>query len=32
MEQQKFHQHECPISINNIDIHKILASNKVSFW
>ena len=32
MEQQKFHQHESPILINNIDINKILASNKVSFW
>ena len=30
IEKQKFHQHKRPISINNIDINKIV-SNKVSF-
>ena len=29
--KQKFHQHNEPISINNIDINKIVISNKVSF-
>ena len=29
--KQKFHQHKRPISINNIDINKIVVSNKVSF-
>ena len=27
----KFHQHNSPISINNIDINKIIVSNKVTF-
>ena len=31
IEKLKFHQHKSPISINNIDINKILVSNKVSF-
>ena len=31
MEKQKFHQHKRPILINNIDINKIVVSNKVSF-
>ena len=31
IEKQKFHQHKRPISIKNIDIHKIVVSNKVSF-
>ena len=30
IEKRKFHQHKRPISINNIDINKIV-SNKVSF-
>ena len=30
-QKQKFHQHKQPISIKNIDIHKIVVSNKVSF-
>ena len=29
--KQKFHQHKRPISIKNIDINKIVVSNKVSF-
>ena len=28
---QKFYQHEEPASIKNIDINKIVVSNKVSF-
>ena len=31
IEKQKFQQHHEPISIKNIDINKIGASNKVSF-
>ena len=31
IEKQKFHKHKEPISIKNIDINKITASNKVSF-
>ena len=32
MEKQKFHKrHKSPISIKNIDIKKIVVSNKVSF-
>ena len=31
IEKQKFHQHKRPISMNNIDINKIVVSNKVSF-
>ena len=27
----KFHQHKSPILINNVDINKILVSNKGSF-
>ena len=30
-ERFKFHQPKSPISINNIDINKIVVSNKVSF-
>ena len=30
IEKQKLHQHEGPISIKNIDINKIVVSNKVS--
>ena len=29
IEKQKFHQHKRPISIINIDINEIVASNKV---
>ena len=29
--KQKFHQHKRPISIKNVDIDKIVVSNKVSF-
>ena len=29
--QKKFHQHQEPISIKNIDINKILVSTNVSF-
>ena len=29
--KKKFHQHRGPISIKNIDINKIVVSNKVSF-
>ena len=31
IQKQKFHQHKGPISIKNIDINKIVVSNKVSF-
>ena len=31
IENQKFRQHKTPISIENIDINKIVVSNKVSF-
>ena len=31
IQKQKFHQHNGPISIKNIDINKIVVSNKVSF-
>ena len=31
IEKYKFHQHKNPILINNIDINKIVVSNKVSF-
>ena len=31
IEKQKFHQHKRPISIENIDVNKIVVSNKVSF-
>ena len=31
IEKYKFHQHKKPISIENIDINKIVVSNKVSF-
>ena len=29
--KENFHQHKSPILINNIDINKILVSNKISF-
>ena len=31
MQKQTFDQHKGPISIKNIDINKIVVSNKVSF-
>ena len=31
IENQKFHQHKRPISIKDVDINKIVVSNKVSF-
>ena len=31
IEEQNFHQHKGPISIKNIDINKIVVSNKASF-
>ena len=31
IEIEKSHQHKRPISISNIDINKIVVSNKVSF-
>ena len=31
IEKEKFHQHKRPISINKIDINKIVVSNKTSF-
>ena len=31
IKKQKFHQHKKPISIKNIDINKIVVSNKASF-
>ena len=30
IQKQKFHQHKEPISIKNIDINKVVVSNKVS--
>ena len=30
VEKQKFHKHKRPILINNVDIYKIVVSNKVS--
>ena len=30
-ENQKFHQYERPVSMKNIDVNKIVASNKASF-
>ena len=31
IEEYKFHQNKSPISINNIDINKIVVSNKLPF-
>ena len=31
IEKYKFHQNKIPISINDIDINKIVVSNKLSF-
>ena len=31
IKKQTFHQHKRPISIKNIDMNKIVVSNKVSF-
>ena len=31
IEKHEFHQHKSPILRNNIDINKIVVSNKVSF-
>ena len=31
IQKQKRHQHKAPISIKNIDINKIVVSNKVCF-
>ena len=31
IEKQKFHQNKRPIAIKNIDVNKIVLSNKVSF-
>ena len=31
IKKQKFHQHKRPVSIKNVDINKIVVSNKVSF-
>ena len=31
IQKQKFHQHKGPISIKNIDIDKVIVSNKVPF-
>ena len=31
IQKQKFHQHKLPISIKDVDINKIVVSNKVSF-
>ena len=30
IQKQKFHQHKAPISIKNININKVVVSNKVS--
>ena len=29
VEHHKFHQHKCPVGIDNVDINKIIVSNKV---
>ena len=31
IEKQKFHQNKIPTSIKNVDINKIVVSNRVSF-
>ena len=31
IEKHKFHRHKIPISINNVDIDKIVVSNKAFF-
>ena len=31
IQKQNFHQHKAPGSIKNIDISKIVVSNKISF-
>ena len=31
IEKYKFHQHGSPIYIDNVDINKIVVSNKLSF-
>ena len=31
VEKHKFHQHQSPILIGEVDINKIIVSNKVSF-
>ena len=31
IQTQKFHQHKEPVSIKNIDINRIVVSNKISF-
>ena len=31
IEEYKFHQHKSPISINTIDVNKIVVSNKFPF-
>ena len=31
IKKYKFHQHKSPISIDNMDINKIVVSNKVFF-
>ena len=31
IEKYKFHQYKSPISIGNIDVHKIEVSNKIYF-
>ena len=31
IKKQKFHQHKRPFAMKNIDINKIVVSNKVSF-
>ena len=31
IEEYEFHQHKSPISINDIDINKIVVSNKLHF-
>ena len=31
IEKYKFHQYKSPVSIDNIDVNKIVVSNKISF-
>ena len=32
IEEYKLHQHKILILINNIDVNKIVVSNKFNFW
>ena len=32
IEKNKFYCNKTPISLEDVDIEKVLASNKISFW